>query len=612
MRGKDSAPPRPVKSLAAHGLNQSGTSEALILTKTNARSRIHRKGYMDYIGVLEFDANGTITGEQRFLGLYTSSAYNRRPWEIPLVRERYEHVMRRSGLSPSSHSGKALRHILETLPREELFQSGEEELYRTATGVLGLQERVRSRLFLRRDRYGRFFSALVYIPRERFNTDVRLRIEALLKDALHGEQVDSSVVLGESPLAQLHLIVRPRAGSAAELDTGELERRLAHLLRNWQDDLRELLIARHGEGEGLRLTNGYGRALPAGYIEDISPELAANDVEQLAALSGPDDLRLSLHAVSREGTSGLRLKLYRQHDDIPLSDVLPLMENMGLKVISEHPYRLQASLADGGTQPIYIQDFEVERATGGGDIAVLAPAFEQAFAAIWSGRAENDGLNRLVLSAGLEWRQVALLRGYWKYLLQTGVPFSQNYVEETLGRYPLLARLLVELFEARFHPATGHESAAQVLTGQQRLIDQLRVLAGGEESVVRALQDVVDARGADRATQGGRHPRYPAEAARSRFQPGRRPHPARLHRRDRRDPAHRLFPAGGRWPALPLHQLQVRFGAGAGPAQAASVPRDLRLRPARGGRAPALRSGRPWRPALVGPARGFPHRGAGP
>ena len=501
MRGKDSSPPRPVKGLAAHGLNRSGASEALILTKTNARSRIHRKGYMDYIGVLEFDANGVITGEQRFLGLYTSSAYNRRPWEIPLVRERYEHVMRRSGLSPSSHSGKALRHILETLPREELFQSSEEELYRTATGVLGLQERVRSRLFLRRDRYGRFFSALVYIPRERFNTDVRLRIEALLKDALQGEQVDSSVVLGESPLAQLHLIVRPRAGAATDMDTGELERRLAHLLRNWQDDLRELLIARHGEAEGLRMANGYGRALPAGYIEDITPELAANDVEQLAALAGPEDLRLSLHAVPREGTAGLRLKLYRQHDDIPLSDVLPLMENMGLKVISEHPYKLQASLDDGGSQPIYIQDFEVERAIGGGDATALAPVFEQAFAAIWSGRAENDGLNRLVLAAGLDWRQVALLRGYWKYLLQTGVPFSQNYVEETLGRYPLLARLLVELFEARFHPATGRESAAQILAGQQRLVDQLRVLAAGDESAIKALQEVVDARSADRAIQ---------------------------------------------------------------------------------------------------------------
>ena len=501
MRGKDTSGPRPVESLAAHGLNRAGASEALILTKTNGRSRIHRKGYMDYIGVLEFDANGVIVGEQRFLGMYTSAAYNRRPWEIPLVRERFEHVMRRSGLSPNSHSGKALRHILETLPREELFQATEEELYRIAIGVLSLQERVRSRLFLRRDRYGRFFSALVYVPRERFNTDVRLRIEALLKEALDSDQVDSSVVLGESPLAQLHLIVRPRSGASVEMDTAELERRLAHLLRNWQDDLRELLVARHGEAEGLRLASTYGRALPAGYIEDMSPELAANDVEQLAALAGPEDLRLSLHEVPREGSAGLRLKLYRRHRDIPLSDVLPLMENMGLRVHTEHPYRLHANLPEGGSEPIHVQDFEVEPLAGTIDVARLAPLFEGAFAAIWSGRAENDGLNRLVLAAGLEWRQVALLRGYWKYLLQTGVPFSQNYVEQALGRYPLLARMLVELFEARFHPATGRESRAEVLAGQQRLVEQLRVLAAGDENVVKVLQEVVDARSADRATQ---------------------------------------------------------------------------------------------------------------
>ncbi|HSX64844.1 MAG TPA: NAD-glutamate dehydrogenase, partial [Pseudoxanthomonas sp.] len=272
LRGKDTSTPRNVKSLAAHFMAQSGSADALILTKTNTRSAVHRPGNMDYIGVLEFDAKGIPIGEQRFIGLYTSSAYNRRPWEIPLVRERHEYVMRQSGLSPNSHSGKALRHILETLPREELFQSSEEELARTAMGILGLQERVRSKLFLRRDRYGRFFSALVYIPRERFNTDVRRRIEALLKETLQGEYVDTNVQLGESPLAQLHLTVRPKAGERVDVDTAALEESLAHLLRNWQDDLREILISRHGESEGLRLIGSYGRVLPAGYIETVSPE----------------------------------------------------------------------------------------------------------------------------------------------------------------------------------------------------------------------------------------------------------------------------------------------------------------------------------------------------
>jgi len=493
MRGQDKSAARPVSTLAAQGLNTSqGLTDALILTKTNARSRVHRAGYMDYIGVLEFDAKGRIIGEQRFLGLFTSSAYNRRPWEIPLVRKRHEYVMEQSGLAPASHSGKALRHILETLPREELFQSSEEELYRTAIGVLGLQERVRSRLFLRRDKYSRFISALVYLPRERFNTDVRLRIEAMLKDALQGEHVDSSVVLGDSPLAQVHLIVRPKPGQVLDVDTAALEQQLAKVLRNWQDDLREALVSAHGETEGLRIAARIGKALPAGYIEDNSTEIAAHDVAQLDALTGPDDLRLSLQAVGE----GLRLKLYRQLDDIPLSDALPMMENMGLRVISERPYRLSVDNA-----PVYVQDFEVESTAGAIDAASVDAAFGETFARVWNNDAENDGFNRLVLAAGLHWRQVAMLRGYCKYLLQTGVPFSQAYVEGTFTRYPLLARLLVELFEARFDPATGNESKADIAAGQADLKAHLQVLAAGDEATLKVLQGVVDARSGSRDVQ---------------------------------------------------------------------------------------------------------------
>ncbi|HHW4680560.1 MAG TPA: NAD-glutamate dehydrogenase, partial [Xylella taiwanensis] len=233
MRGRDASPPRRIASFAAYGLSQStGDHDPLILTKTNARSPVHRSSHMDYIGVLEFNAEGQMIGERRFLGLFTSSAYYCRPWEIPFVCQRYEYVMSRSGLTSDSHSGKALRHILEVLPREELFQSDDEALYRTAMGILGLQDRVRSRVFLRRDKYKRFISALVYVPREHFNQDVRSRIEALLKDVLHGEYIDSSMVVSElSPLAQLHLIVRSHSGHALEPDIRALEERVAHLLR---------------------------------------------------------------------------------------------------------------------------------------------------------------------------------------------------------------------------------------------------------------------------------------------------------------------------------------------------------------------------------------------
>ncbi|MEP6634703.1 MAG: NAD-glutamate dehydrogenase domain-containing protein, partial [Luteimonas sp.] len=512
LRGKDLGKPRLLKSLAAHYMPQSGAVDALILTKTNARATVHRPGYMDYIGVLAFDAEGHAVVEQRFLGLYTSAAYNRRPWDIPLVRERYEYVMRESGLRSNSHSGKALKHILETLPRDELFQSTEEELYRVATGILGLQERVRSKLFVRRDRYGRFYSVLVYIPRDRFNTDVRLRIESMLKDALRADRVDTNVVVGESPLAQLHMIVRPRAGEKFDVDQATLEGELAKIVRNWQDELRERLILNHGEEQGLALAHRYGRALSTAYIEEVTPAIAASDVAHMAGLATPADLRLSLYRTARTvpGEGGLRFKLYRQGSDLPLSDVLPMMENMGLRVISEHPYRIEIPGVDnaGATSsesraitPVYIQDFEVEAAQSELDISDLNAEFEDAFERLWLGQAENDGFNRLILAAGLTWRQVAVLRGYFKYLLQVGVPFSQAYVEGTFARYPLLVRLLVELFEARFDPRTGNENKTDIKAGIDKLTKQLHALAGGDAATIATLQPVIDARNQGRNSQ---------------------------------------------------------------------------------------------------------------
>ncbi len=487
MRGKDAqTKPRPLAGLAASDLPAGTTLDPLILTKTNARSTVHRPGYMDYIGVLQFDANGRAIAEQRFLGLYTSSAYNRRPWDIPMVRERYNAVMTASGLGEASHSGKALRHILETLPRDELFQATVDELSRTAMGILGLQERSRTRLFLRRDRHGRFYSALVYIPRDRFNTDVRLRIEALLMRELNGERLDTAVQIGESPLAQLHLLIRPRHGRQVEPDTAKLEAELVAIVRNWHDELRDHLVQLHGEEAGLRLATRYGKALPAGYVESVTPELAAGDLMQVDSLEGQGDLHLSLYHGSN---GGLRFKLFRLGHEIALSDALPMLENLGLRINSEHPYRL-----DLDDSCVIIQDFEVEPLSGQVDVAAARSRFEQAFDAVWRGHAESDGFNRLVLAAGLDWRQVAMLRGYCKYLQQTGVTFSQAYMEETLERYPLIARLLVELFEARFEP--GRDEHADRSTCEALRASLTAVVPEAERG---PLATILEEMGADRA-----------------------------------------------------------------------------------------------------------------
>ncbi len=451
LRHAPAHPPRPIASLAAHRLRKHGELDVLILTKTNARATVHRPGYMDYIGVLSYDDQGQPIHEQRFLGLYTSSAYNRRPWDIPLVRRRHDHVMQVAGLAASSHSGKALRHVLETLPRDELFQSSNEELHRTAMGVLALQERVRCKLFLRQDRFGRFFSALVYIPRDRYNTDARLKIETLLREELNAERLDSTVQIGESTLAQLHLVIRPKTANMPAFDVALLEAKIVFVVRNWYDELRDSLINRSGEERGLKLLQRFARGLPAGYMEAVSPKIAAGDIDRVVNLENADDLIVDFYRSDNDQC--LRVKTLRLDQMLFLSDALPMLENLGLRILSEHPYQLMTESARYA-----IQDFFVESRRPITDLAAVRSNFEQAFAAIWRGIAENDGFNRLVLDAGLSWRQVALLRSYAKYLQQVGTPFSQSYIEQTLSQYPLIARLLIELFYASFDPQYGNNS----------------------------------------------------------------------------------------------------------------------------------------------------------
>ena len=499
LRGSD-APPRPLRTLAARQAQDKGAVDVVILTKTNARSTVHRPGYMDYLSVLKFGPDGKPVGEERFLGLFTSGAYGRRPWDVPLVRHKYEAVMNRSGFKRDSHSGKALRHILETLPRDELFQAGEDELFDTAMGILALAQRQRVRAFVRRDRFGRFYSVLVFLPQNRFTPEVRERIEALLKRAFHAERADSTVHVSEAALARMHVVLRPRGGERPAVDVADLELKLAQIVRNWHDELRDILVQKHGDEKGLKLAARFGRALPAGYIEAVTPWIAATDVETAAALQGPEDIRLSLYRPRRKGAEGtLRFKLFRFGSPIPLSDALPMMENMGLRVLTEHPYTM-----DAGGGVIHIQDFEVAAALGAEfDLDLIKDAFGHAFERIWRGEAENDGFNRLILSAGLDWRQVSMLRGVCKYLLQTGVPFSQAYMEATLNRYPLHARLLVELFEAKFDPERDGASRTVTEAARKRLLREIEPLV--DEAIAKShggiAEQIATSRGFSRAAQ---------------------------------------------------------------------------------------------------------------
>jgi glutamate dehydrogenase len=427
--------------------------ELLILTKANSTSTVHRDEYLDYVGVKTFDARGKVSGEHRFLGLWTSTAYHGSPRDIPVLRRKVERVVQYFGLDPQSHDGKAVLNVLETYPRDELFQASVDDLIRIARNVVNLYERRTVRLLVRRDPYHRFYSCLVYVPRDRYNTEVRQRIEQIVLEGFEGKKVESYVQISGSNHARVHVVVRTDPEQRRKVDFAAIESKIAEAALTWTDRLREVLAEREGEAAGLLLATRYRRAFPMAYEEDVAPADALQDLADLEALRDqPQAMRLKLHRPAHAKAERVHLKIVKLGDPVPISDLLPMLENFGLRVISERPYEL--AWPEGGAA--WIQDFELEhRDRLDIDDASLKANFKEAFAAAWSGEVENDGFNRLLFGAGLNAREITVLRAYCRYLLQTGVPFSQAYMERTLAANTAITRNLVRLFETRFDPSTA-------------------------------------------------------------------------------------------------------------------------------------------------------------
>jgi glutamate dehydrogenase len=421
----------------------------LNLTKANSRSVIHRPSYMDYVGIKKFDSSGQVTGERRFLGLYTFSAYSMSVLEIPLVRRKIRYVLERAGFPPDSHNEKDLIEILETYPRDELFQIDREELFEIAMGILHLQERQRTRLFVRRDTYGRFFSCLVFVPRDRYNTNIRRRMQEILQRALGGANAEFNVRLSESVLARLHFVIYTKPGEVLDYDTQAIEERLVEATRSWADNLYDATIEHFGEERGTELYRKYREAFPPGYRDGFLPRTAVADIARIEELGSEDDIEMSLYHPLEEPENFLGFKLYRLGEQISLSDTLPLLENMGVEVVDERPHKIEPA----GSPSVWIYDFGLlHEAEGGLQTGEVREIFQDAFARAWREEVEDDGFNRLVLRARLTYRQVTVLRAYCKYLRQAGTTFSQDYMEDALFANPRIATLLVELFEARFDP----------------------------------------------------------------------------------------------------------------------------------------------------------------
>ncbi|WP_158846293.1 NAD-glutamate dehydrogenase [Saccharothrix deserti] len=494
-------------SLAARSLTagpdagaQALSPELLVLTQASAQSSVHRSVYPYYVGVKTFDADGNVTGEHRFLGVFSTTALHEDVLDIPAIERRVRDVIHRAGFPLHSYSGQRMLEVIQNYPRTELFSVDTDTLYQTVTGVIALAERRRLRLFLRRDPYGRFYSCLVYLPRDRYTTTSRLAMQEVLIDQLGGLNLEYSARVGESALARVHFMVHTDPTRQVEPDTAYIQQLLAEAVRTWDDRMVEAVLEDQGAGLGAESSSEQGQriaaAFPEAYKEDFTAVEGLADFRRIEAL-GRGDLDMVFY-VPRDAEPGeRRFKLFLVGARLTLSDVLPMLQRMGVVVVDERPYEL---VRDDGVE-CWIYDFglRIDQVTldklSTGDVESIRTRFQDAFAAAWRGEAEVDGFNTLVLKAGVTWQQAAMLRAYAKYLRQAGTPYSQDYIEDAVLAHTEVATALVRLFEARFDPELdeGKRSARteHLVAEITELIDNVTSLDA--DRILRSLLTLVQA-----------------------------------------------------------------------------------------------------------------------
>ncbi len=546
--------------------------QPLIIAKSNIMSRIHRRVYMDYIGLKTFDAQGTLSGELRLVGLFTSQAYTQPARLIPFVRHKVEHVLSQSGFAAGSHASKALANVLETFPRDELFQIGEGQLLEWSRGIVDLELRPRVRLFARRDRFDRYVSVLLYAQRDRFSTAVRERIAGLLCEAYHGHLTAFTPFFPEGPLVRVHFIIACKQGTAAEVDVAALERRITEVTRTWDDQLAAAMAA--AGRSHADLAPKYGQAFSAGYAETFSAGRAVEDIARIERLSPERPVAIDFYRAADDPAARVRAAVYRFDNPIPLSDRVPVLENLGFSVIDERSYRVHPRFADG-VREVALHDMMLETADGTPiDLAGLDERMEDCYLAVFRGDADSDPFNRLVVLAGADWRDAAVMRAYAAYMRQIRSPFGLRYIGETLNRHAGIVRDLIELFHLRFDPAR------QITMDERRQVEAaIKARIEGALAQVQSLDE-------DRILRG--YLNLVSVTLRTNF--------------------YQPDATGGTPKTL---SFKLEFEAGRRLARAATVPRDLGLQSARRGHPSALRRNRARRHPLVRPGAGFPHRGAG-
>ena len=450
----------------------------LSFAKAAHPSRVHRNAYPDYVSIREIDADGKVIKECRFMGLYTSSVYGESVRVIPYISRKVAEVERRSGFQAKAHLGKELAQVLEVLPRDDLFQTPVDELFNTVMSIVQIQERNKIRVFLRKDPYGRFCYCLAYVPRDVYSTEVRQKIQQVLMDRLKATDCEFWTFFSESVLARVQLILRVDPKNRLDIDPLQLENEVIQACRSWQDDYKSLVVEGFGEAQGTNVLADFPKGFPAGYRERFAAHSAVVDMQHLLSLSESNPLVMSFYQPLGQvsGQRELHCKLYHADTPLALSDVLPILENLGLRVLGEFPYRLRHN----NGREFWIHDFAFTAAEGLDlDIQQLNDTLQDAFVHIVRGDAENDAFNRLVLTAGLPWRDVALLRAYARYLKQIRLGFDLGYIASTLNNHTDIARELTRLFKTRFY-------LARKLSVEDLDDKQLRL----EQAILTALDDV--------------------------------------------------------------------------------------------------------------------------
>lgn len=462
--------------------------EPLIVAKSNLIARVHRRTYADYIGVKRYDAKGKLAGEVRFLGLFTSTAYTRSVRAIPYVRQKVARIMARAGFDAAGHSGKSLWNVLETYPRDELFQIDEDTLFRNAMQIMALDERPRVRVLARRDRFDRFVSVIVYVPRDRYDSNIRAMIGDYLAEVFDGHVSAFYPSFPEGTLVRVHFIIGRSGGETPNPDQATLEAMVDEIVTDWEDDLAAAIQRGFDAAAADRAIPAWRGAFPAGYREATVPETAVADIRIIDSLTAERPIAGIFHRGDGDSPLTVRLKLFHLGAPIALSRRVPMLEDMGLRVIDEQTYEVKPA----GRTIVFIHDMDLERADGGTfDIDTTAALAIATFMAVWYGEAESDGYNALTINAGLPWREVALLRAISRYLRQSGTPLTQHYMWATLARHAVLARTLVALFRSRFDPAAVDEEAAG------RRIAEIEAALEGVESldedrIIRRFLNIVD------------------------------------------------------------------------------------------------------------------------